>query len=224
MGIILFRSVVLYLIVIFSLRLMGKRQLGELQPGELVITILISNIATLPIENPALPLLPGILPILTLVCLEVIMSFCTMKSKKLRKLVSGSPKIVIRDGEIMQNTMLELRLTIDDLLMALRSNQVFNPLEVQFAIVETTGAISVYPKSAYQNIVQEDMGIKKTSEDPPCVVVSDGAVMEKALESIKKDLEWLKKELKKQNLSVDKTFLAMATNSAVCVAIEKKGA
>lgn len=224
MGIILLRSVVLYLIVIFSLRLMGKRQLGELQPGELVITILISNIATLPIENPSLPLLPGMLPILTLVCLEVIISFCTMKSKRLRKLVSGSPKIVIRDGEIIQRTMLELRLTIDDLLMALRSNQIFSPDEVQFAIVETTGAISVYPKAAYRNIVQEDMGIKNSSENPPCVVVSDGAVMEKALESIGRDGEWLKKELKKQNLSVDKTFLAMATDSEVCVAIEKKGA
>lgn len=224
MGIILLRSVILYLIVIFSLRLMGKRQLGELQPGELVITILISNIATLPIENPALPLLPGMLPILTLVCLEVIISFCTMKSKKLRKLVSGSPKIVIRDGEIIQNTMLELRLTIDDLLMALRSNQIFSPDEVQFAIVETTGAISVYPKASYRNIVQEDMGIKNISEDPPCVLVSDGTVMEKALESIGRNVEWLKKELKKRNLSIDKTFLAMATNNGVCVAIEKKGA
>lgn len=223
MGIILLRSVVLYLIVIFSLRLMGKRQLGELQPGELVITILISNIATLPIENPALPLLPGMLPILTLVCLEVIMSFCTMKSKKLRKLVSGSPKIVIRDGEIIQNTMLELRLTIDDLLMALRSNQIFSPDEVQFAIVETTGAISVYPKAAYRNIVQEDMGIKNISEDPPCVVVSDGAIMEKALKSIGKDEKWLKKELQKQKLSADRTFLAMATVSGICVVIEKKG-
>ncbi len=223
MGIILLRSVVLYLIVIFSLRLMGKRQLGELQPGELVITILISNIATLPIENPALPLLPGMLPILTLVCLEVIMSFCTMKSKKLRKLVSGSPKIVIRDGEIIQNTMLELRLTIDDLLMALRSNQIFSPDEVQFAIVETTGAISVYPKAAYRNIVQEDMGIKNISEDPPCVVVSDCAIMEKALKSIGKDEKWLKKELQKQKLSADRTFLAMATVSGICVVIEKKG-
>ena len=173
MGVVLLRSVILYLIVIFALRLMGKRQLGELQPGELVITILISNIATLPIENPALPLLPGILPILILVCLEVIMSFFAMKFKRLRKLVSGSPKIVIRDGVILQDTMLELRLTIDDLLMALRNNQIFNPEEVQFAIVETTGAISVYPKAAYRNVTQEDMGIYNKSENPPCVIISD---------------------------------------------------
>ncbi|MGN0631461.1 MAG: DUF421 domain-containing protein, partial [Ruminococcus sp.] len=167
MSIILLRSIILYAVVIFSVRLMGKRQLGELQPGELVITILISNIATLPIENTSVPLLPGIVPILTLVCLEVIVSFITMKSKKLRKLVSGSPKIVIRDGEIIQQTMLDLRLTIDDLLMSLRSNQIFDPSEVQFAIVETTGAISVYPKSAYRSVVQEDIGLKNSSQDPP---------------------------------------------------------
>lgn len=223
MGVVLLRSVVLYLVVIFSLRLMGKRQLGELQPGELVITILISNIATLPIENPSLPLLPGVLPILTLVCLEVIMSFCAMKFKRLRKLVSGSPKIVIKDGEILQSTMLELRLTIDDLLMALRSNQIFDPSEVQFAIVETTGSISVYPKSAYMNIVQEDMGICNKSENPPCVVVSDGAVMNKALESIGKDTDWLSSKLKDKKLTIERTFLAMATDSEVCVAIEKEG-
>lgn len=223
MGVVLLRSVILYLIVIFALRLMGKRQLGELQPGELVITILISNIATLPIENPALPLLPGILPILILVCLEVIMSFLAMKFKKLRKLVSGSPKIVIRDGIILQDTMLELRLTIDDLLMALRNNQIFSPEEVQFAIVETTGAISVYPKAAYRNIVQEDIGIYNKSENPPCVIVSDGAVMDKALDSIGKDAAWLNSELKCRQLTVERTFLLMADENGICIAIEKEG-
>lgn len=222
MSTVFLRSLILYAIVIFSVRLMGKRQLGELQPGELVITILISNIATLPIENTSLPLLPGMLPILTLVCLEVIVSFITMKSKRLRKLVSGSPKIVIRDGEIIQQTMLDLRLTIDDLLMSLRSNQIFDPSEVQFAIVETTGAISVYPKAAYRNVVQEDIGLKNKSENPPCVVISDGAVMEKALGSIGRDVKWLEKELKRKNMTVNRTFLAMADSSGVSVLIKKE--
>lgn len=222
MSTVFLRSLILYAIVIFSVRLMGKRQLGELQPGELVITILISNIATLPIENTSLPLLPGMLPILTLVCLEVIVSFITMKSKRLRKLVSGSPKIVIRDGEIIQQTMLDLRLTIDDLLMSLRSNQIFDPSEVQFAIVETTGAISVYPKAAYRNVVQEDIGLRNKSENPPCVVISDGAVMEKALGSIGRDVKWLEKELKRKNMTVNRTFLAMADSSGVSVLIKKE--
>lgn len=223
MGIILLRSVVLYAVVIFSVRLMGKRQLGELQPGELVITILISNIATLPIENTSIPLIPGIIPILTLVCLEVIVSFITMKSKSLRKLVSGSPKIIIRDGKIIQQTMLDLRLTTDDLLMSLRSNQIFDPSEVQFAIVETTGAISVYPKAAYRNVVQEDIGLKNSSDNPPCLIISDGAVMEKALESIGKDSKWLIQELKKKNTAVGKIFIAMADKNGISVIIEKEG-
>lgn len=223
MGTILIRSVILYAVVIFSVRLMGKRQLGELQPGELVITILISNIATLPIENTSIPLIPGIIPILTLVCLEVIVSFITMKSKRLRKLVSGSPKIVIRDGEIVQQTMLDLRLTIDDLLMSLRSNQIFDISEVQFAIVETTGAISVYPKAAYRNVVQEDIGLKNNSEDPPCLIIADGAVMDKALESIGKDRKWLQSELRKKNTSAEKIFIAMAEKNEISVLIEKEG-
>lgn len=223
MSTIFIRSLILYAVVIFSVRLMGKRQLGELQPGELVITILISNIATLPLENTSVPLLVGILPILTLVCLEVLMSWFSMKSKTLRRLVSGSPKIVIRDGSIIQQTMLDLRLTVDDLLMSLRSNQIFSPDEVQFAIVETTGTISVYPKAAYRNAVQEDLGIHNKSEDPPCVIVSDGVIMDEALKSIGRDEKWLRNALKQNNLTVDETFLAMAKKNELSLAIRREG-
>lgn len=223
MSTVFIRSLILYAVVIFSVRLMGKRQLGELQPGELVITILISNIATLPLENTSVPLLVGILPILTLVCLEVLMSWFSMKSKTLRRLVSGSPKIVIRDGRIIQQTMLDLRLTVDDLLMSLRSNQIFSPDEVQFAIVETTGTISVYPKAAYRNAVQEDLGIHNESEDPPCVIVSDGVIMDEALKSIGRDEKWLRNALKQNDLTVDETFLAMAKKNELSLAIRREG-
>ena len=125
MGTIFIRALILYFVVIFSVRLMGKRQLGELQPSELVITILISNIATLPLEDTAIPLLPGILPILSMVCFEVIISWFSLKSRRLRRVICGSPKIIIRNGQIEQDTMRELRLSIDDLMTALRGNQVF---------------------------------------------------------------------------------------------------
>lgn len=219
---VLFRSLILYAVVIFSVRLMGKRQLGEVQPGELVITILISNIATLPIENTALPLLPGLVPILTLVCLEVVMSYFAMRSKKLRRLVSGSPKIVIRDGKIMQQTMLDLRLTTDDLLMALRSNQIFTPDDVQFAIVETTGSVSVYPKAGARELVQDDIGINKPSCDPPIAVVSDGEILEKALSSLGYDRSRLAAELQAFGLTAEETFLAMADANGVCTAVRKE--
>ena len=222
MSTIFIRSILLYAVVVFSVRLMGKRQLGELQPSELVITILISNIATLPLENPSIPLLMGALPILVLVCFEVLISWGTMKSKKLRRLISGSPKIVIRDGKIAQRTMKELRLNIDDLLMALRSNQIFTPEEVQFAIVETTGTISVYPKAAYQTVTQADIELHQPSENPPSVVVSDGVVITKALQALGKDERWLSAQLGKQGLSPEHTFLAMADKQTLCTVIARE--
>lgn len=161
MGVVLIRSLILYIVVIFGVRLMGKRQLGELQPSELVITILISNIATLPLEDPDIPLFIGILPILTLVCYEVIMSWITLRSLRMRRMISGRPKIIIRNGQIEQATLQDLRLSVDDLMTALRSNQIFDPAQVQFAIMETTGTISVYPKPEYQPLTQGDVQLKR---------------------------------------------------------------
>lgn len=216
------RSVILYVVVIFAVRLMGKRQLGELQPSELVITILISNIATLPLENPSVPIITGVLPILALVCFEIIVSRLCLGSKKLRKLISGSPKIIIRGGKIAQQTMRELRLTVDDLLMALRNQQIFNPEEVEFAIVETTGSISVYPKSAYRELTQQDAGFKTPDSDPPSVVISDGIIIEKALTAIGRDKQWLQKQLVGTGLTTDKVFLAMTDGESLSPLIAKE--
>ena len=119
MSVVLIRSLILYIVVIFGVRLMGKRQLGELQPSELVITILISNIATLPLEDTSIPLILGILPILTLVCFEVVISWVTLKSLRMRRIISGRPKIIVRNGQIEQATMRDLRLSVDDLMTAL---------------------------------------------------------------------------------------------------------
>lgn len=222
MSTVFIRSVLLYAVVIFAVRLMGKRQLGELQPSELVITILVSNIATLPLENPSVPLITGVLPVLALVCFEVIVSWLSLKSKKLRKLISGSPKIIIRDGKIDQQTMRDLRLTVDDLLMSLRSQQIFTPEEVQFAIVETTGTISVYQKGAYRPVTHEDMEISSPSEDPPVVVISDGVVIEKTLISIGRDKNWLQKKLSGSGLTPDRVFLAMTDGKELSPVIKKE--
>ncbi|MBP5580259.1 MAG: DUF421 domain-containing protein, partial [Ruminococcus sp.] len=125
MCVILIRSVILYVLVIFAVRLMGKRQLGELQPSELVITILVSNIATLPIEDVNIPVIVGVTPILSLVCFEVMVSWLDLKLPKLRRLISGSPKIIVRNGCIERDILRELRFSSDDLLMALRSKDIF---------------------------------------------------------------------------------------------------
>ena len=146
MTVVFIRAVILYCVLIFSVRLMGKRQIGELQPSELAITILISNIATLPVEDLSIPLITGLLPVLTLVCLDVLMSWLSVKSKKMRGIVSGEPVIIISDGKVDQQKLYNLRFTTDDLMEAIRTQGIFDLEEVQFAVVETTGRVSVYPK------------------------------------------------------------------------------
>ncbi len=135
MAIVLIRACVLYIVITFSLRLMGKRQLGELQPSELVVTILISNIASIPVEDSSIPMIMGVVPILTLVCLDVIVSSIMLRSAKFRKFMIGSPRIIISEGVILQKEMKRLRYTVDDLVEAMREQQIFDFRVVQFAIV-----------------------------------------------------------------------------------------
>lgn len=192
MSIVLLRSLILYILVIFAVRLMDKRQLGELQPSKLVITILVSNIATLPLEDVNIPLIVRITPILSLVCFEVIVSWLSMKCTKFRKVISGHPKIIISGGVIDRIVMRDLRFSVDDLMTVLRGNGIFRIEEVQFAIVETTGSISVMKKSDNESVTRIDMNITGKSPDPPQVVISDGKISEMALSTAgmgKKDTE-----------------------------------
>lgn len=200
MSVLMIRSVILYILVVFAVRLMGKRQLGELQPSELVITILISNVATLPLEDPDIPVLIGITPILSLVCFEVLMSWLILRFPWLRKKVSGSPRTVISGGRIDPEVMKELRFSVDDLMTALRGKDVFDPGEVQYAIVETNGSVSVMTKES-------------SSGDPPEVVISDGTVITSAAESCDLGDGILEKILRRYRLRTDDVFLMTADGS-----------
>ena len=139
MFIVFFRTLIIYVIIIVCLRIMGKRQLGELQPSEFVIAILISNIATLSIEDTDIPLLGAVVPIITLMSSEVILSYITLKSGKAQIMVTGNPVPVIRNGSIDQKSMRDLRFSIEDLMSQLRINGIFDVQEVAWAIVETNG-------------------------------------------------------------------------------------
>lgn len=220
MAIGFLRSLILYGVVIFSVRLMGKRQIGELQPSELVITILVSNIATLPLENLDIPLLTGIIPILSLVCFEVLASWGTLRSRRLRRILSGSPKIIIRDGVIDQKVLEELRFSADDLMTALRGSGVFDVTEVQFAIVETTGSVSVYPKHANRpvtNVPEQDTG------DPPDVLISDGKLIPHGLAASGLDRAWIQRVLNRRKLRIQDVFLLAARGQQDYCLIEKEG-
>ena len=207
MVIVLLRAVLLYAVIVFCIRLMGKKQLGELQPSELVVTIMLSNIATLPIEDVNIPLTMGLIPILTIVCIDVFFSQLSLRSRLVRRILCGTPKVIISEGKLDQSAMRKLRFTIDDLYEALRSQQVFDISDVQLAVVETTGQISVYVKKESQPITASDIGIKAESSDPPLLIVEDGKIAENAFSKINADRKWLDGVLKKEKLSIDDIFI-----------------
>lgn len=207
MLIIFLRAIILYCVLILTVRLMGKRQIGELQPSELAVTILISNIATLPVEDASIPLITGLIPILTIGSLDVIMSYMGMRHGRIRTFMSGRPVVIISDGKIDQKKMHELRFTVDDLMQAVRSQNIFDISEVQFAVVETTGKVSVYPKTQYQNATAGDLGKSGENSDPPILAVEDGIILEDNLKAAGTTSQRLKKELEKKNLSVKEIYL-----------------
>ena len=201
---------------------MGKRQLGELQPSELVITILISNIATLPLEDTDIPLLLGITPILALVCFEVIISWVNLIFPKFRKMISGSPKIIIRNGKTDPDILKELRFSVDDLMMSLREKDVFVIEDVQSAIVETTGNISVMKKQSVDTPERNDLGLKVKNYDPPQVIVSDGKIIPQAIEvmGIQGSIE---KILASLNLKLNDVFIMTADTQGHFFIVDKHG-
>ncbi|MBQ9808913.1 MAG: DUF421 domain-containing protein [Ruminococcus sp.] len=223
MCVVLIRSLILYLLVIFAVRLMGKRQLGELQPSELVITILVSNIATLPIEDVSIPVIVGVTPILALVCFEVIMSWLSLRFPKLRRLVSGSPKIIIRDGAVDPEVMRELRFSVDDLMTALRGQDIFDLSQVQYAIVETTGSMSVMKRPSEDSLTRSDVGVELPDSDPPQLVAADGAVIAPALRSLGLNTETLKKILLSAGMSLGEVLIMTADSSGKCYIAGKNG-
>lgn len=221
MSIVLIRSVILYIAVIFAVRLMGKRQLGELQPSELVITILVSNIATLTLEDLNIPLIVGLAPVLALVCFEVIMSWLTLKFPRIRCIVSGRPKIIISNGEIDRTVMNALRYSIDDLMTSLRGNDIFSLDEVQYAIVETTGNLSVVKKSDYDTPTKKDLNIKQESIDPPQVIISDGRLLEKSMTTLNLNKKWLDNVLNKKKITIEEIFIMTADKNKEYYIVEK---
>ena len=217
MQVTFLRTMILYLVVVFGIRLMGKRQIGELQPSELVITILISNIASL-------PMFAGLLPILALMCFEVLTSFLCLKSARLRRIVSGRPIIIIHDGKIDQREMRELRFSADDLMIQLRQNGIFRAEEVEFAVVETNGKLSVYQKYQNRPITPQVLAMPDQPEDnaPPLAVVCEGTVMHEALRRSGKDLRWVEKKAAAQKLKIDEVYLMVACPDGSCDIVAKE--
>ncbi len=207
MLIAVIRTVILYGFIILAIRLMGKRQISDMQPSELVVTLVVSDIASLPMQNTSQPLLSGMIPVLVLVSLEIATSVFMMKSRLFRKLICGSPVVVIEDGKILQNQMRRLRLTTEDLCAQLRQQNVFSIEDVQYCIVETNGMVSILEKPQKRLPNAEELGVGIEDKKLEVAVISDGVLLSTSLQLCGKNEAFVKKLLTKNHIDLDEVFL-----------------
>lgn len=201
------RTLILYFSAVISVRLMGKRQIGELQPTELVVTILLSEIAAIPIQDNNIPLINSLIPLMLLVGFEIILSVINIKSVRFRKISDGNPFIIVRDGVPDRKIMEMLRLSVDDILSALRQKDVFDISDVQYAVMETNGSVSVLLKPEKRNITAADMKIKTKDTGFLSPVITEGRVLKNNLSQCNKSPDDIMNELKKHNYKQDDIFL-----------------
>ncbi|RHR05583.1 DUF421 domain-containing protein [Pseudoflavonifractor sp. AF19-9AC] len=207
----LVRTVILYILIIAGIRLMGKRQVGELEPSELVLSLIIADLASVPMQDFGIPLLAGVIPILALLAMTMILSVLTMRSVRFRALLCGRPSIIIREGKVDQREMARNRLTVDELLEELRGQGYTDPSGVKYAILETNGQLSVLPFAAQKPPTAQQLGLEVEQWELPLVVVSDGRLLEHNLTQLGRDRAWLNKRLKEGGCSDPKqVFLLLA--------------
>ena len=195
MLIALFRTVVLYLLIILGIRLMGKRQVGELEPSELVFTLLIADLAAVPMQDFGIPLTRGVIPIVVLLCVTLLLSLLTMRSIKFRAFICGRPGIVVRDGKVCQAEMEKNRFTLDELSEELRIQGYSDISKVKYAILETNGQLTVLLNAEEQPVTAAQMGLKPKDPGLPALIISDGRLLEDNLRKRGLDDKWLDKQL-----------------------------
>ncbi len=204
------RTLLMYFIVLVVLRLMGKREIGKLSLFDLVVSIMMAEIAVMVIEDTKIPLIKGIVPIITLMLTQIILSYITLKSKKVRDLVEGEPAVLIANGKIRDIEMAKQRYTIDDLVTQLREKNINRIADVEFAILETSGKLSVFPKPAQLPVTKEDLKIEDRDYGGiPMPLIEDGRILSTGLQKINKDEKWLIKKIKEHGIKdVKQIFFA----------------
>ena len=207
------RTVFLYSVLIVVIRLLGKRQIGQMEPSEFVVTMLVANLATIPMEEPGIPLTEALIPIGTVVILEIALAFLSMKSIRLRKLLCGKPVILIENGKLLQENLRRCRLTMDELTGHLREKDVLDLQSVQYAILETNGNLSVFPFPEARPASAADAGVTPGAQFLPLTVVSDGIVIQSNLKKAGKDQAWLQKTLKAHKATLQETWLLTVDGS-----------
>ena len=201
------RSIILYVIVLVVMRLMGKREIGQLQPFELAIAIMIADLASVPMSDVGIPIINGIIPILSLLVMHLIISFINLKSIKMRQLICGKPSILIYRGKINEKVLIKERFTINELQERLRANNINNLADVEYAILETSGQVSIIQKPNKRTTIPEDFNIMPEYEGISYDLVVDGKIMNDNLKILNKTYEWLKKEVNKFNIEPEEALL-----------------
>ena len=207
MFVSLIRTVILYSVVIFAVRVMGKRQIKEMQASEIVVTLMISNIAAMPMQEVGISIFTGIVPIFTLVVTEMAMSYIMLKYRPFRQLISGMPVVVIEKGQINQAAMRSLRLSNEDLFEELRKKDIFDPGTVEYAIIETDGVLSVLLKSGEHPLTASQAGKDDGKDSLNALIISDGEIEKEAADLTGWTAEKIRKTLKSQRVALSDVFI-----------------
>ncbi len=213
MLLLFIRTILLYIIVLIVMRFMGKREISQLQPFELVISIMIADLATLPMADTGVPIFYGIIPILGLLFVHVIISILNLKSMMVRTIISGKPSILIYRGRIDEKKIIKENITINELQERLRTKDIFNLEDVEYAILETSGEITVIPKPSKRNLTPEDFNIETEYVGIPYDLVIDGKIMNENLKKIGKDYNWLKTEVNKFNIEPEEALVVVLSGN-----------
>lgn len=222
MLVIFIRALVLYAVVIIIMRIMGKRQIGQLQPFELAIAIMISELAAVPMQDLGIPLINGIIPILTLLIAQLTVSFINIKSVRARAIISGKPSILIENGKILEKQLRREMYTINDLLEQLRIKDIADISDIEFAILETNGQLSVITKSQKRPVTPSDLNIPTGYEGLSYDLILDGRLMEDNLRKAKLDTDWLYGELAKSGITRIKDVLFASLDTKGDLYLQKK--
>ena len=225
MAIIFIRTIIVYFSLLVTMRLLGKRQLGEMELSEFVLAALIADLAALPLQDLGIPMINGLVPIMTLFCCELLIAGSCMKNIRLRSLFYGRPSLLIVQGHISQKEMYRNRFTPDELMQELRNQGVLDISTVQYAILETDGKLNVIPFPGERPATACQLGIAAKEEGYPSIVISGGRVLEANLKHVGRDINWLRKELKRQGVKSEKdVFLMTADQSGRVYLAEKEQA
>ncbi len=217
------RTILLYLVLVAVVRLMGKRQIGQMEPMEFVVTMLVANLAAIPMQDGAIPLYTGLVPILAVLGVELVLSGLTLRSVKLRRLLCGKPVILIENGRIFQQNLRSTRINLDELTELLREKDVLDLRSVQYAILETNGNLSVFLYPEFQPASAKAAGITVKKQSLPYTIISDGRLLPDNLRLSGKDDAWLENVLKQYGATTESTWLLTVDGSGKAVWIEKEG-